>query len=193
MLLNLLIIIFVSEEYSNYIVYDFFPIFFKANWFITAYVATYLIIPFIKPYLNKISKKQYGIILMILGVLIVAFPTLVLHYFSQTINPFGEVVIFIYMVMIGGFINKFNFNIFKKKIYDVFAIIILFCIGLKLKLLFIDNSFFCVMIATLLIDLFLKLNIKNNKIISFFSSSCLGILLLHDNGNFHRIMWTRNF
>lgn len=194
-LVNIIIAI-VAKDWNllNYIVVSFFPIFFELHWFVVAYIGMYLFIPFIKPTLSKLSQKSYLIILIVLGFLISIIPTIIALIVKIKVTSFfGSVVTFIYLAMIGGYISKFNICIFKYKWYNVFAIIYMFLIFSILDQLTTDNSAFCIMLSILIIDLFLKLKIKNNKIISFFSNASLGVLLLHDNALFNEVMWSNIF
>ena len=194
-LVNVIIAILLKNvNVLNYLAFSFFPIFFKLHWFVLAYIGMYLFIPFIKPALNKLSQKNYLILLLVLGFFISVIPTIIAVIFNvNLVESFGSVVTFLYLAMIGGYISKFNICIFKNKWYNLLTIIYLFLVFFIFGQLRAANSLFVLILSVLIIDLFLKLEIKNNKIISFFSNSSLGVLLLHDNALFNKVMWVEIF
>lgn len=194
-LVNLIIVVILKEPtYLNYLIYSFTPIFFKVHWFAVAYIGMYFLIPFIKPALDKLAKEDYLIILVVLGTVLSIIPSIIsVLYGINSIEPFGESITLLYIAMIGGYISKFNLCIFKKKKYNLIAIVLSFIFFSLINQLRTTNSVFVIILSILIIDLFLKLNVKNNKLINFFSSSSLGVLLLHDNIFFNKIMWIKIF
>lgn len=194
-LVNLIICV-ISKDVNvlYYMIFSFFPIFFNMHWFVIAYIGMYLFIPFVKPMLNKLSQKSYFILLIVLGFFISIAPTIIAIILKKNVvESFGSVITFLYLGMIGGYISKFNICIFKNKWYNLLTIIYLYLIFIVFDKMKAANSFFVIILSILTVDLFLKLEIKNNKVLNFFSNSSLGVLLLHDNRLFNNVMWVEIF
>ena len=194
-LVNIVMIIITKD--SNMIEYMYlsiFPIFFEMHWFVVAFLGMYFMLPFVKKALKDISKKSYFIILVILGFVLAIIPSIIgFGYNIESNNAFGNVVFFLYLAMIGGYISKFNINILKKKRYNILLIVGIFLVFNSHYQYEGTNSMLSMIVAILIFDLFLKFKIKNNNIINFFSSASLGILLLHDNRLFNQTMWQNIF
>ncbi len=190
-LVSIMAIILLGTRYVRSIKYAIFPISLKISWFATAYIAIYMLIPFIKPILDKLTKINYLRLLIVLGIGITVIPSIA-NIFVGGIETFGEVISLLYLVMIGGFISKFDFYIFKKKKYDIIGILVMLIVLNKVNYL-TNNQIGSVAVAILLFDLFRKIYVKNSKIITFFSSACLATLLLHDNKYFSELMWMNIF
>lgn len=194
-LVNIIMAILIPQmNLTKYLVVSFFPTFFKLHWFVVAYIGMYLIIPFIKPMLNNLSQKEYLFILIILGFFISVVPTLIAIVLNvASTSQFGDVITFVYLAMIAGYISKFNVCILKNKWYNLFVVIYLFFVFVIFDKMNGANSFFVIIESILILSLFLKLDIKNNALISFFSNASLGVLLLHDNALFNKLMWVNIF
>lgn len=199
-LINILLAITLNRnEFYNDIIYSFFPISFSIHWFPTAYIGMYMLLPFLKKAFKRFSKENYLTILCILGIFISAFPSLLSIFlsfiFKTDINnePYGGIITLIFIALIGGYISKFNILIFKRKIYDIISIIVLLVVGGLLNCSLNNNSIFSIFEAILFLDLFLKINLNNNKIIDLLSSSSLAILLLSDNSIFNTTIWSNIF
>lgn len=194
-LVNIVMVIITKDmSLMKYMYQSIFPLFFELHWFVVAYIGMYLMLPFIKKALIDISKRSYFTILIVLGIILSIFPSIIgFGYDTISNNVFGNVIFFLYLAMIGGYISKFNITIFKKKIYDIILIIGIVLLFNSDDYYFGVNSIWTLTIAILIFDLFLKFNIKNNKIISFFAPASLGILLLHDNKFFNQMMWKKIF
>ena len=192
LIVNLLMVVIQKNYvYIKYIKYAFFPLFFEVNWFVLAYVGSYFL--FLKPVLSRISKEKYLGILCVLGIFISVIPTIVNMTYKVSHNPYGEFITFLYIVMIGGYLGKFNIKIFKKKRYNFIAILLMFIVFGEMGQLSMTNSVFTIILAVLILDLFLKIKIKSNMLIRFFSLSSLGVLLIHDNIFFNELMWNTIF
>lgn len=189
-LTNIVMIVLLGDEFQKYLAYSIFPISFKVNWFITAYLSIYILIPLIRPTLNKLTKQNYLILLLILGIAITIIPTCLGMIYNTDVEPFGEIVSVLYVALIGGYISKFDVCIFKNKIGDIIFILGGLLVASE-RIYLRNNQFGSIIIAVLLLDLFKKMQIKNNKLITFFSSSCLGVLLLHDNEFFNEAVWKK--
>ena len=175
-LVSIIMIILLGKAYAKNIIYEIFPISLNVNWFITAYIVILFLIPLIRPALDKLTKLEYLKILFFLGLGISIIPSIASIFLNIGIEPFGKVI------------SKFNICILKKKIYDIISILIMLLVFNPINYIS-SNQIGSVVVAILLFDLFRKMNIKNNKIITFFSSSCLGVLLLHDNIFFNEQIW----
>lgn len=207
------LIIYAIIGKPNHIYENLFPVISGQYWFITAYIALYLISPIISIVINKLSKNQFKYLLIILIVLygiinIVFNPN---NLFNDNFGP----VILIYLI--GAYI-RLHVNIKKEKQYYFLKYIIINIIvtwlsimveyiyngftndtnGTIFKLVYLFrgqihrfSSLFLIFAVVLLFIKFRTIEIKNNRInkfINFISPSILSIYVIHENVN-NRWLW----
>lgn len=194
-----ILVIFNKTDFSmQNLVKSFFPLSTSKYWFMTTYMALYLLIPFINKIINNISKKQYKVLLFIGFVLLSLMP---LYSSNKEFESTGgySLIWFMYLYLISGYIRLyFEKNIKSYKLFIIYICIILVEVILK-KMLNKTGVALCgynfpfTLIKTLCIFLIFKnIKIKNKKInqlILKISPLTLAIYLIHDDPNFSPILW----
>ena len=163
----------------------------------------YLLIPFINVLLNKLTKKQYTILLCIL-----LFYFTIISTFSIINDTFNEITWYIVVYMIGGYIRLYPPKHDKnKKVWLLASVIFLICsiisiIGID----FINNKFntsyspyffvinahklLAILSAISFFMLFKNIKIKYNKTINTIASATFGVLLIHaGNDSMRKLIW----
>ena len=85
---------------------DIFPLEFANNWFIKYYILLYLISPLLNAAIKTMSQKTHKRILLILFIMFCFMPWITR---SQTFDNNGYTLYqFIYLYLIGGYLNKYN-------------------------------------------------------------------------------------
>ena len=202
-----LILYIVMDKHINkkMIQQTFFPIIFNAYWFMTAYIGMYILSTFINKLIINLNKNEFKLLLIILLIMLSILPSI------TGINNFmGNLQWFIYIYMIGAYIQIYDITILKNR-YLKYAIILLysiiFFIGIIITLFSIENiqrfekikilagmNFITTTILSILIFLFFKnLKLKNNKIINLFGKSSIAVYLWHDNEYIRYTLWKKIF
>lgn len=78
------------------------PLLSNSYWFVTSYLILMVLSPLLSFMLNRVSKNQYRIILLLGG--IVCFQPLL----GQFVMDSQQILLFIYLFTIGGYIRKYN-------------------------------------------------------------------------------------
>ncbi len=178
-----------------------FP-FFWGNWFIIYYIILYLLIPFLNSLIERLDKKTFKKMIILLFVIYSIIPT-----FTNRAWYFSPIDNFLVMYFIGAYIRVYNIE-FKKK-YNNYIGIILNLGMLILSVIFIDilgyflkldiliknacyfgseYSFLSIIGAIFIFILFKNIHIES-KIINWIASSTLGIYLIHDNEIVRDYFW----
>ncbi len=193
---------FYDKNYLYQIKFALFPITYYLYWFVTIYFIMYLILYFFNFQSSSIERKKYLkfiIILIISWSVLSSYPNIKLGY--------SEVLWFILLYLIGGYIKLYVKKIKNKYLYLVGAIIFYFFIFIKTitnynviesnKYIIINyiemNNFYILIVSIFLILFFRNLNMKYNKYINIVSSTTLGIYLLHDNPSVRNYLWSNYF
>ena len=175
-------------------------------WFVTAYMALYILIPFLNKLLLNLSKKQYQLILIILfGIIVVVksiFPDN--NYIEPSVNG-NSVSWLIYVYMLGGYI-RLQWN---RKINKKLCLIIPLCIAILIAIVrAILGKYFGINMNQLLQSVnvlnfismlcfflyFKEVKIRNekiNNIIGKMVASTFAIYLIHNNPNFRPLLWKK--
>lgn len=173
--------------------------------FTATFFLLYLLIPFINILINKLSKKQYSILL---GILLFYFT--IISTFSFANDTFNEITWYIVVYMIGGYIrvfpNKCNNN---KKLWLLLTIICVMCCITSILLIdmtklnnklnpyfFVANAhkLLAVLTSISMFMMFKNINIKYNKFINTVASTTLGVLLIHAGSDVTRkFIWEQIF
>ena len=164
------------------------PLNIQSYWFISVYLIMYLFLPFINPILKNLTKNKY---LLLIGMCIILW--------SFMLQQYNQLVWFITMYAIGGYIKRFNPALLSQKkcfIYGGIALSILslwilhslFRNPIHIKILDINN-FFIFVLAISIFGIFKDLKIKSNKIINSIAVSVFPIYLIHDNFTVREYLW----
>lgn len=198
----LLINLFVFKERNIVLILkQLFPISSSMNWFITAYVGIYMMMPFLQKASMALRKDKdlYGLFIFIL------FCIMGLYGFITPSNPYYNGILFgIYIIFIGDFIRykKFILNRSHLFAYGIGTFTLLLLIRKVLIRLAIyiptlstyighfegNSSPLVTLIAISLVLSFEKLKI-NSKTINSLASSTLFVYLIHDNSAFKDHLW----
>ena len=179
---------------------NIFPITFKQYWFMTAYIVLYIFAPFINIFLNNMNRKQY-INFIVISLLIFS----ILHMITTSDYYGNELIQFILFYSLGGYLKKYNNNIFSRKyklllivtsLLLIISVIIFDLIGIKINIVAIHSSYFysrssiiSILFSVSLFILFLNMKI-NNRIINYISQYILGVYLISDNNYVRNILWS---
>ena len=193
---------FYDKSYIPEIKFFIFPITYYLYWFVTTYFIMYIILYFFNFQLYDVERKRYLkfiIILVILWSVLSSFPYVNLGY--------SNVLWFILLYLIGGYIKLYVNKIKNKYLYLFVGMISYFIIFIRTiinhSVLESDkyvithyiemNDFFILLVSIFLLLFFSNLNIKYNKYINMVSSTTLGIYLIHDNPSMRTFLWTSYF
>ena len=193
---------FYDKSYIPEIKFFIFPITYCLYWFITFYFIMYIILYFFNIQLYNIERKIY---LKFIIILIIFWS--ILSSFPNTNLGYSEVLWFILLYLIGGYIKLYIKKIRNKYPYLFIGIILYFIVFIRVitshNVLELNeyiitpyigmNNFFILLISIFLILFFSNLNMKYNKYINIVSSTTLGIYLIHDNPSVRTFLWTNYF
>ena len=185
-----------------------FPILTRQYWFMTSYLACYILSPFLKKIINLFTRKSNKTLLIILFIFFVVYYNL--FFFTENLNFGGATGLpwFIFVYLCGAYIKKYNIHLKNALIYFILGIIICFLsrgvfwlgsILFNKEILFTGSNIFTsvynslltfpLSIVFFLLFLNIKINYKLNKIIAFFSKSAFSVYLIHDNNFLRSFLW----
>lgn len=195
------------------LVNSLFPIVRGTYWYVTAYIAMYMVMPYLNIVIDKLTKKEYINFLIILIIIFSIVPTFAGATSLNSTNKASSVYSLILIYFLGGFIRKFGdeFVYSTKKMVLLFLISILISMGVLLLLnianmysiVHIDsinklygrfmrtNSIFQIISGTLLFLIFKNLNIKHNKYINGIAKNVFGVYIIHTNPIVMEVLWNR--
>lgn len=183
------------------------PISYNQYWFITCYIGVYVFSPFINKLINNINQSQYKTLMVICLIFLVILPMLT----PQGGGFYNEFSYFIFLYLIAGYQKKYGFKFINenKKCILWIVCMILVMMGVSVistymskyvtifekGILYLDksNSLPTLILALSIFGLFLKLDIKYNKIISIFGKTSFAVYLIHDNVNLRYSIWNEIF
>ncbi len=196
------------------IVKNIAPISYGTYWFVSLYIGMFLCSPFINIGIRNMTKRQHGILVLLLVVLFSLLPSLL-----PLSEPFGiktggfNVLWFITLYLIASYISKYGFLNFKKGYwllgYLSFSVILLIVWFILSKILGVSdfsnewkgglnfyyfnyNSILVFLSSICLFRFFLEIDIKNStlrKIIKAIAPLMLGVYLIHDNRLGREYIW----
>jgi len=195
------------ELNSSNILRSFIPIFY-GNWFLITYIQLYLLIPFINKIIHRLERRDNLKLILILILLFSIIPT----FISSAYYVPNNICNFIIMYLIGAYIRKNNPKILNNKANNfismavsilllIVIILILYVFGIYLNSnLLIEKitnitemySIFVIFCSISIFNFFRKINLQKN-VINYFSSSVLGIYLIHDNYIIRDYIWNKIF
>lgn len=189
----------------------FFPTYLGTNWFIATYMAFYLFIPYLNPYLKSINRKTHFNLTLLMFTLCVIIPFLPKHGFISLDNLFN----FIFGYFLANYIRIYKPDFFKNKtkflilfftwsLLYLLALIIIpkcgifipFLKGYEGKLLgeLQERAIGTASIpAIFLFSYFKDVKLKQNNLINTFASTSLGVYLIHENLQLNKVIWHRFF
>lgn len=169
----------------------FLPITMKVWWFITNYLILYLISPYINKIVKSLSFKEINKLLIILFGVFIIWSSLII--IGNPIDNSGGYSLynFIYMYIIGAYINiYFHDKKINKLVFLFIYLILSFILSIfniyisRVKgadLTIYSYNFLPVFLSSISLFLFFKeLNIQS-KLINKISSLTLGVYLIHDH------------
>lgn len=175
--------------------------------FVALYLALFLLIPFINKLINAMNKKEMIILLSILIALYSIFSTFFFQIDSEgylfVIDNFEGLGWYITVYLIGAFIRKYGnkkWDNFRVGLVGTIISAVVICISIYVfnYTMKIDiyhfvigaNKFMAITMAIMLFILFKNINIKNSKIINTLSKTTFCILLIHANSDTMRyFLW----
>ena len=174
-----------------------FPLLFCKHNYITSFIVLYLLMGFINKFVSVLSKHEYIIIIFMLTIFLSVIPS---SYSEFNYISFSYLGYMILLYLIGGYINIYGINIRHKIILLILGIVIIVLLIVFPYLLYNIstynwltgvNNIVMLIIAVLMFDIFLEMNIKYNKFINIISNSILGVYLIHDDLYMRNIIWNK--
>lgn len=183
-----------------------FPITSERWWFASTYFVLYLIHPFLNMFLNRIDKKMYQSLLVLLIILWCVIPSVSFSEYQS-----NELLWFITLYSIAAYIKLFDLNpIFRLKHYVCLCIlfsalrystsVVLIIIGTKINYAAIHalafyrtQSIFTLLSALSMFMVFKNINISYQRWINVIASATFGVYLIHENKIVRRFIWTKLF
>lgn len=182
------------------------PVWFGTNWFVSCYILFSFFIPFINPFLNSLSQKKYWQLLVLLFFVYTIMPTFLGSNFLKE----AQLVYFLFMYAIGGFIQLHLFKIEKFHSHILWKKCLISCIGILLftivsfdllgilssKDIFVKQAWrfvniFSVGISATMFLYFSTMPKFYSAKINRIATSILGIYLIHENPFIRKLIWTQ--
>ena len=189
------IITIFTQEYFNIeeIKNSFFPISQNIYWFASAYVFLYVFSPFINKFIKSLNINEYKKLLIIMFIFITVIPTIRNNYFSNLFAMGNNIVILIYLYMIGAYIRRTeeSTKIERKNLIILFVLtyIAMFLLTYILELsnkgglaIAQSNTILMIICSVSLFMYFKDIKIKSS-IINKIAQTTFGIYLIHDHPN----------
>ena len=173
----------------------------SGKWFIIIYLALYILSPYINKLINNLDSKEYKKMLMIVVILFVVYQT-ALSYFQMFVPVWGwsfiidkgidsgyNIINFMVLYLIGGYIKKSNIKIgLKKSIIGYLLTTILIFISWYIiyhssyndyaSVSFYYNNPLVVLASIFVFLTFNNINIKTSIIINKMASTTMGVFIL---------------
>lgn len=181
------------------------PVIKEQWWFASTYFVLYLVHPYINILLHSFSRDNYKKFLASVLIYWCIIPTLTNSNFqsSQLLN--FQLINFICIYSLGGYIRLWADDFGSKKfiwpgiafiLLNFLSVIVLDILGLKFTFLGQNAAYLCGMMRpfTLIASLcmlisFRHLDIKHNKIINVIASATFGVYLIHDSSFVRHFLW----
>lgn len=187
---------------------SFLPILTGQYWFISAYIALYLISPILNILANKLTQKQYKYLIVIMVILLGVVNVI----FNRAGILSGAMLQVMMLYFIGGYIRKFiqpkkkQFYFVKYVLLAVIFTLIFITLSVLANIIptlytsiiyFLSafREFTCIIIVAMTVFIFLKfltikINSKTvNKIITLVAPSVFSIYIIHININIRDYIW----
>ena len=192
----------VSEFSLKSFVQALLPIIHGRYWFASTYFVLFLLHPFLDIFLNKLDRKTYQKLLILLITIWCLIPTFTLSSFQS-----NNLLWFITLYCVAGYIRLYGLNLkFSTKHYvllwlglsilrysSAVALIILgtkFSVFTENTLLFYETQSVLTFLNALFLFLaFKNINIGSHKWINIIASATFGVYLIHDNSIVRSFLW----
>ncbi len=165
------------------------PVLSHKYWFLSAYFALCLLSPFINEYLDKIDRKRFVQLILVMGAIFLVAPTLV--GFDQTGDGGKGILNMILAYIIGRFIGIYykDVRVRTGKWIGVFVVVV----AVNFVLNFVafkltgstanyyarDNSVFTMAQAVILLVVFMQMNFTN-KFVNLLAANVVAVYVLED-------------
>lgn len=175
-----------------------FPIISNIYWFVTAYFFLNLFIPYLNILAERMTVKQYLLLLAVMIFLICGPPYLM--YYGISVYGYNDAVVMILFWFTGAFIRKYERYINVSSWFLLFCLVILiigdflfhfwgFNLGVEHPKIYIytlnigmyNYSFFSFVVAIVIFLLFKNMKIKPNFLINYAASGVFAVYLIHEN------------
>ncbi|MCU7496147.1 MAG: acyltransferase [Ignavibacteria bacterium] len=172
------------------------PVLTDQYWFATAYIALYILSPFLNMFIRAISKKQMQILLAILFIMLSLWPTVLPFGVALDKNNGHTITHFMFLYFIGAYIRLYwNYELKKSYCISGYFLITALMIASKVIItllgfhgfeyfLYECNSATVILASVMSFMLFKSISIKSiflNKIIGPVAALTFGVYLIHDN------------
>ncbi|MDR1408730.1 MAG: acyltransferase [Oscillospiraceae bacterium] len=192
------------------------PAIFGQYWFVTAYILMYLALPILNPFLQGLTRKQYGRALLIAFLVLSVWPMI----YRRDGMTFSFPVYLLFLYAVGGYIRRFGDtlrNIKRWKLVAIFSLLVLIAIGIHLFLRSLDPDGYLyqalikehgwnentlvrtdpsplVFFISLPIFLFfvhwdLKIRERTSRVIAKIAAGTFTVYLLQSAPSFHMYIW----
>lgn len=202
--LFMLFVLIKNDITKELIKKTFLPITYGAYWFITIYIGLYILSPFINKFIKSVSQKNLQVLFIILFILFCVIPTI-----TSTTKFMGNLQWFIFMYMLGAYIQLYGINKIKKStlkwwvigLYIVYAIVVCGITYIsqtdvkqfsRIYQVIEMNYLIPFLISIFMFLLFENLNVSNNKFINLLGKTSFGVYLFHDS-YFREAFWKKIF
>lgn len=203
-IINFFLIIIGEESLTvSNLIKTFFPILTQQYWFINAYLILLFMSPFLNILIDKLDKKKHQFLIAILLI-----SNTILPFFTRSsvsIQSANSITWFVNLYIVAAYLKRYDLNIKQ----SITIIIYIITITINSLLAFIINHQFgfstamyiykynspLVFLSSLLIFIiFMKQKqniVKNNRLVTFFSSSTLAVYLIHENSFMRLLLWNK--
>lgn len=181
------------------------------NWYINCYLLTYIFSPFLNILINKLSRKKFKKLIMILFIVFSLIGTALIGNILPDYNGGRCLLTFILLYFVGAYLRIYPieesrlFSVYKpkmKKYIFLFSYIILAIVGIafrmtSISLIPIDRFYLefgeilnmialsflspLIIVQSIFYFLFFKNMTFDSKVINFIGGTTFGIYLLHEN------------
>lgn len=178
---------------------SFFPILFKEYWFVSCYVALYLLSPLLNIMLKVLDRQKYIILIILLGIYIYVWDIIVMNTSFTIRSQFLE---FIFIYICAGYLKRWykkdinnNLYLFYAILINIFMYSVVFILnklGYNLPYSGLYNTIrvFTIIQSILIFLYFINLkfiSLKINKI----ASLSLAVYLIHNNRYVKTILFSK--
>lgn len=192
---------------------SFFPVIMGSYWFVTSYLAVYLLSPFLNLLIDKLDKKRYQQLICLLGIVFLVVPNVFRNTSLSTENVDGGGTVFILVIiyLIGGYFRKYSEDFTKKYMKSYIALFIISLLMMVASIYVINllknnniglfnhyrsyglflkvSSPLQAVCACSFFLIFKNIDIKTNKLINSVASSTFAIYLIHTQIILFPILW----
>jgi len=186
------------------------PILMSTYWFITVYIALYLVSPYINKLCENMTQKQHLTLIIILVCIFSVWKSIL--PIAETIDTRKgySLTWFIVLYLIGAYVRKYNLQLFKRNGFNLLAYFLISLASACVKLMAIVASTKISMLAegqnlfyhydsitvlsasVFLFVFFSRLNVgspKVGRVIGFVAPSVFSVYIIHENFLWRERLW----